>query len=150
MERIKRRLVIRRGPYIIASGLDSPLAEAPPVTLHGPFLSLFQPGLPELSDYSVHPGSRALLVDLNAAAKVGIVAAACRVRDEKVSSNSIKFNTDGIDESNGIICLKVPSPPRSITMDNAAIPADAYEFQNGLLRLRIANSPDVRHVSVVW
>jgi hypothetical protein len=143
-------LVLRRGPYIIASGLDAPPDNAAPVTLHGQFLSLFDAALPVVSDYPVSPGSRALLVDLAAAPKVAIIAAACRVRDEKDASNSIQFNTDGIAESNGIICLKIPSAPRSVTMDNTALPADAYEFQNGLLRLRLANTPTVRHVSVAW
>ncbi|HWB53754.1 MAG TPA: hypothetical protein VG722_06160, partial [Tepidisphaeraceae bacterium] len=145
-----RALVLRRGPYIVASGLDSPPAGAPQVTLPGPFLSLFEPGLPVLSDYHVKPGSRALLVDLNAEPKVGIVAAACQVRNARVSDNAIAFDTDGIAKTRGIICMKIPTAPKSVMMEGEAVPSDQYEFKDGLLRLHLANSVKVRHVSVTW
>jgi len=79
------------------------------------------------------PVERALLVDLDATPEVAVVAAACRVRDTKTASDRIEFTTDGIDQSNGLICIKIPTAPKSVSMDSKPLAADSYEFRNGLL-----------------
>src|ERR1035441_4160371 len=38
-------LVLRRGPYLIAAGLDESLPDAKPYVLHGRYLNLFEPSL---------------------------------------------------------------------------------------------------------
>ncbi|MBC8106911.1 MAG: hypothetical protein H7Z14_10005, partial [Anaerolineae bacterium] len=143
-------LVLRRGPYIVAGGLDDPKADAAPVALRGRFIPLFDAALPVVSEYVVKPGTRALLVDLDAMPEVGVVAAACRVSDTHVSSDKIEFTTDGIDQTNGLICIKVPSAPKSVTIESSAVASDAYEYRDGLLRIRLNNQPDARRVTISW
>lgn len=143
-------LVLRRGPYIIAAGCDDPAITAPPFALHGRFIPLFDSALPVITDFSVAPGSRAVLVDLDAAPKVGIVAAACRTRETKIESNAIQFTIDGIDQTPGVVCLKTPSAPKTVTIDDKAIESGAKEFKDGLLRIRFTNTSDARRLSVSW
>lgn len=143
-------LAMQRGPYIIASGLDSPPHNAKPITLHGHYLSLFEPGLPIISECSLTPGTRALLIDLNQTPKVGLIAAACHVRNQKISDNAINFDTDGIARTNGVIFANLPASPRSITIDDKPVPASDYRFDNHLLRLHLANSPTSRHIAIDW
>jgi hypothetical protein len=142
-------LVLRRGPYIIAGGLDDSSA-AKTFSLHGRFINLFDASLPIMKEYRAAPGAKALLVDLDAAPAIGIVAAAGRVRDAKVTSNSITFDSDGIGETNGVVCLKIPTAPKTITVGQDALTGDAYDYRDGLLRIRLKNQPEPRRVSIAW
>jgi hypothetical protein len=143
-------LVLKRGPYIIAAGLDDPVPNAPKLELPGPFISLFDPGLPVVKNYQVLPGSRALLVDLNACPPTSIVAAACKVRDTKITDHSIDFTTSGIEPSNGIICLKIPAAPTEVTIESKPAPADSFAFRDGVLRLHLENQAALRSVQIKW
>ena len=143
-------LVLRRGPYVIAAGLDEAVAGAQPVSLHGRYIPLFDAALPLISDYRVEPGSRAVLVDVDDTPPIGVVAAACRVRDTHVAANSIDFSADGLDQSRGIVCVKIPAPPRSITFDGKPLADGDSDFQDGLLRIRFTNHVIPGHVAVAW
>ena len=78
-----RALVLRRGPYIIAAGLDDVTSDAAPGEIGRTFgIPLFDAAQSVVNEYSVGAGVRGLLVDLNRYPKdyVGVVAAAwCRV-----------------------------------------------------------------------
>lgn len=143
-------LVLRRGPYVIAGGLDDAAAQASPVKLTGRFIPLFDAAMPVVTKYDVTPGARALLVDLDRMPSVGVVAAACRVRDQKIEANALTFAADGQAESNGIVCAKLPSAPKTVTVDGEALKADAYEFADGVLRVRFANKAEARRVAISW
>ena len=58
-------LVLRRGPYLVAAGLDESTPNAKPYILHGRYLNLFDPELAVLNTVTVAPRSRMLLLDLN-------------------------------------------------------------------------------------
>lgn len=141
-------LVLRRGPYIVAGGLDDPKVDAPPIQLRGRFIPLFDSTLPVVNEFTVKAGTRALLVDLDAMPEIGVVAAACRVTNTKQSSNSIEFDTDGIGETNSLICIKIPSAPKSVTLDGNAL--DTHEYRDGLLRIRLDNQAHMRRMSISW
>jgi hypothetical protein len=143
-------LVLRRGPYIVAGGLDNRRSTAAPFMLRGRFIPLFDAAMPLVTEHLVKPASRALLVDLDAMPEVGVVAAACRVRETKTSSDRIEFTTDGIAKTHGLVCIKMPSSPRSITIDATKLEPDSYDYRDGLLRIRLVNEPDARRVSVSW
>ncbi len=59
-------LVLRRGPYVIAAGLDEAATHEKSVELRGHFVDLFDAGLPILTDAKVEPGRRLLLLDTGA------------------------------------------------------------------------------------
>ena len=132
-------LVLRRGPYIIAAGLEEPAMTAKPLTLHGKFIPLFDPQLPVVTDFEVTAGKRAVLVDLGnmRGGHEGIVAAACRIRDENNSSRALKFKADGIEGSNAVVCIALSTRPRQVQLAGKPTPVD---YTGGILRLHFINS----------
>ena len=58
-------LVLRRGPYVIGSGLDESVPGDPKV-LHGHFINLFDPTLKPQTTITLEPGVRVFLLDLDA------------------------------------------------------------------------------------
>ncbi|MDB5328466.1 MAG: hypothetical protein JWM57_4035, partial [Phycisphaerales bacterium] len=143
-------LVLKRGPYIIAGGLEQKVEGTETFTLKGHFIPLFDAALPVITEYAVTPGARAVLVDLDAAPAIGVVAAACRVGETKQTANSLEFATDGLAESNGVVCIKLPGEPKTVTVNGQPIAADAKDYADGLLRLRIANGVEATHVAIAW
>jgi hypothetical protein len=145
-------LVLRRGPYIVAAGLDEGVSGAAPPTITGRLIPLFDSNLPVVKAFTVTPGSRALLVDVDAAlngAPAGIIAAACRVTAERVTDDAIRFQADGIDASNTVICVKLPAAPKEVTVGGKPLEASAQDYADGVLRIRFVNSATPVSVVIV-
>jgi hypothetical protein len=142
-------LVLRRGPYIVAAGLDF-AGETTPVTLKGRFIPLFDAAQPVVHEYAVGAGARGLLVDLNRfpSDHIGVVAAACRVSNEKVTNQSVTFDAIGQADTNAVVSLLLPHAPKVVTIDGKALEADAVEFKDGVLRLRFPNRAERTRVAV--
>jgi hypothetical protein len=144
-------LVLRRGPYIIAAGLDAPSTRGASITLRGRFIPLFDPAQPLITDYTITPGTRGLLVDLERypGDYTGVIAAACQVRNHIVTDESISFDAIGQDKTNAVVSILVSGgAPKSVTVDGQPLPADSRDYTDGVLRLRFANTAKLRHVTV--
>jgi hypothetical protein len=98
-------IVLRRGPYLVAAGLDESLPGAAPTILHGHFIDLFDAELPVLTAITISPGKRELLFDLDkiGSAKPTVVAAASRVSDEQVINNTLRFRAMGIGDTQSVV-----------------------------------------------
>ena len=145
-------LVLRRGPYIVAAGLDESLAESHPYVLRGSYINLFDPELSVVSDVTVAPGVRMLLLDANSiqAAVPKVVAAACRVGDEKADSSSLQFQADGIGDTNAVVRIAAPVAPVEVQVGGKPLDASQYDYQAGLLRLRFPNAVEPVQVKVFF
>jgi hypothetical protein len=144
-------LVLRRGPYIVAAGLEDERAErAAPIELKGRFIPLFDASQPVVRTYSVGPGVRGLLVDLDRYPKdhAGVVAAACRVNREKVTEESITFDTNGQAGTNAVVSLLLPRAPKGVSIDGEAMRGDAWDYSEGVLRLRFANRAETIRIEI--
>lgn len=137
-------LVLRRGPYIVAAGLEESLPDVPPVTLSGRFVNLFDADLAVQKSVSLSPGRRVLLVDLDTfpGNRPRVVAAACRVRDEKAGADRLRFRADGISETQAVVRAILPRPPKSVQVNGVVRPADTFDYGDGTLRLRFPNAPE--------
>ncbi|WP_031496223.1 hypothetical protein [Bryobacter aggregatus] len=133
-------LVLRRGPYLIAAGLSESVPNAKPFVLSGRYVNLFDPELSLLRRVEVSAGSRALLFDLAyRPSKIPkVVAAGCRVRNENFKDQVLRFQADGIGDTQGILAISSAAPPTEVTIDGQPV---RFDFQDGLTRLRFANSP---------
>jgi hypothetical protein len=143
-------LVLRRGPYVIAAGLDDVATDTRPATLKGRFIPLFDAAQPIVHDYRVGPGARGLLVDLDRYPKdhVGVVAAACRVTNEKVTEESVTFDTIGQAETNAVVSILLPRTPKAVTINGEPLPAEAFDHSDGVLRLRFPNRAEAIRVAI--
>jgi hypothetical protein len=148
---ISKALVLRRGPYVVAAGLDESIAGREPVVVHGKLVPLFDENLPVVDSYEIKQGTRQLLLDLSALPKdkIGVVAAACRVRNETVTNESIKFRADGLKDSHAVVRIVMPHAPQAVTVGGVALAADAYDYADGTLRVRFTNSADGVEVVVL-
>jgi hypothetical protein len=135
-------LVLRRGPYVVAAGLDESVANAQSYTVHGKLVPLFDENLPVVDSYQIKAGTRQLLLDLSMLPKdkIGVVAAACGVHGETVTADSIKFRADGLEGSHAVVRVAMPAAPKSVTVAGTALAADAFDYADGALRLRFMNS----------
>src|SRR5262249_2765392 len=83
-------LLLRRGPYLIAAGLDESVAAESKV-MRGQFVNLFDSELKVRDRVELSPGSRALLLDLQAEERQrpGLLAAGCRALPLAAETNRL-------------------------------------------------------------
>jgi hypothetical protein len=149
----KNALVLRRGPYVIAAGLDESLP-GEPLSLSGHFVDLFDPQLPVVTEVKMEPARRALLLDLDEVKKSGpaprVIAAACRIRDEIAATDRgrLSFHTEGVAESDGVVRILAPRVPSSVWINGQPIPKTDQDFDHGTLRIRFPNSPQGAFVEI--
>lgn len=143
-------LALRRGPYVIAAGLDESVPGAPPTTLRGNFVPLFDAALASVKDFTLDAGRRALLLDVTEPPASGkVLAAACRVTQPEIADDTIRFRADGIERSQAIVCIALQKKPRDVKVGGKSLPADQWNFSEGLLRIDFQNSADGIDLEVV-
>ena len=137
-------LVLRRGPYVVAAGLDESVPNAPTFMLRGSYVDLFDANLPLISQAALTPGRRMLLVDLGKFRRdmPRVVAAACRIRDEKRTRRELSFRADGIAATEAVVRIVSPRAPQRVEVDGRMLPRNTYDYAEGTLRIRFLNSPD--------
>ena len=143
-------LALRRGPYVIAAGLDESVPGAPPAILRGNFVPLFDAALPTVKDFTLDAGRRALLLDVTEPRSSGMVlAAACRITQPAITNGTVHFRADGIERSQAIICIALEQKPRDVQVVGKSLPTDQWNYSDGLLRIHFENSADGIDVEVV-
>jgi hypothetical protein len=135
-------LVLRRGPYVIAAGLDDSIPNAQPATLHGRFVDLFDANLPVRTSVTLAPGTRDLLFDLNYAAGAAprVAAAACAVRNIHATPHQLSFTATGIADTTAAVRIQSRLKPTRVTIAGQTLPPGSYQVQDGTILLHFANS----------
>ncbi len=114
-------LILRRGPYVVAAGLD----ETPkPITrkLKGRFVNLFDSKLPVLREVALQPASRMLLMDLDRLdlSKPKVIASASKVLGTKITSKSIRFHSEGPKDVMAATRIALSAAPKSVKVGDYA------------------------------
>ena len=143
-------LVLRRGPYVIAAGLDESIPQAKPVTLHGRFINLFDADLPVLTDMKVGPGTRGLLYDLGVGGGPSprVVAAACRIRGEQFNGHELSFSADGLADTSAVVRIETRRKPVSVAIGGQKLNPGQYKMDADALLVRFRNSIDPVPISI--
>ena len=129
-------LVLRRGPYVIAAGMDE--TDAPRQTLHGKFVDLFDPELKVQTQVDLTPNSRHFLIDLGLYRRT-VVASTGQVIQTASTSHGWEGTIEGIAGTPCVLLLRIPSRPKASTLDGKAIPDQAYDEVNHLFWIRFPN-----------
>lgn len=142
-------LLLRRGPYVIAAGLDESLADAPK-ELHGRFVDLFDAELRVRDRVALAPGSRFFLLDLDAARRraPAVLASACKPLPVKPDAHSLSLAVEGVTHTPAIVLLRAPNAPRSITLAGQPLESFEYSQKEGLLWIRFPNEARPRELAV--
>jgi hypothetical protein len=145
-------LLLRRGPYLIAAGLDESVPDAKPYVLHGRYLNLFEPSLAVHDDVVISPGSRMLLLDLGSVKASGpkVVAAACRVRNERTDGQTLRFQVDGIGDTNSVVAITASTAPTAVLAEGKPLERSQYDFAQGVVLLRFPNSVEPEMIEVTF
>ncbi|HEU4635602.1 MAG TPA: hypothetical protein VFS41_05445, partial [Edaphobacter sp.] len=133
-------LVLQRGPFVIAAGLDSSSSNTP-LPLHGTFINLFDPHLAVVHDPSIKPGDRALLLNPTffPQGEPRILAASAKISDAHTSAGQISFSVSSIEGRDAddltAIRLLLPNAPTGITVGGHALQHDAIHYDDNMLLL---------------
>jgi hypothetical protein len=142
-------LVLRRGPYVIAAGLDESIAGEPKV-LRGHFVNLFDPELRVLDSVPINPGSRYFLRDLALAdaREPQLLASACKALPVKSAEKSRSFLVEGATETPAVMLFQVAHPPGTVTLDGKPVAQIEFSKKDGLLWIRFTNEAKPRTLTV--
>ena len=142
-------LALRRGPYWIGAGLDESIT-APPKTLTGRLVNLFDPELRVQSSVTLLPNSRYFLLDLDAVKSPTprLLAAACKSLPLKSETGKLSWTVEGITGTPAIVLIAMAKAPRSITLDDTEL-AD-ITYADGLLHVRFPNESRPRELKLEW
>lgn len=148
-------LVLRRGPYVIASVMDESV-HTEPARLAGKYVNLFDSKLGIVSDPVVHPGEQRLLYDLGCISKqVQLLAAGSRISNWHVSGQRLNFTACGAEGVNGTARIRIPAKPTKIQIDgrsfagNTEAPA-AWDEASSTVFIRYDNHPNGSEISIIW
>lgn len=145
------QLLLRRGPYVIAAGLDESIP-GPAKRLNGRFVNLFDPELKLQSQVELAPGSRFFLLDLDRAAPTGptILASACKALPLAPGLRGFEFLVEGIADTEGIALLRFPGRPEHVMLNDVVLDDWRYDEAAQLLWVRFPNQPRAQRVTVAF
>lgn len=142
-------LLLRRGPYVIAAGMDESVSGEPKV-LKGRFVNLFDPELRVQTSIRIDPNGRFFLRDLDATAarQPEVLQSACKSLLTKREHDSISLAVEGVGETPAILLIQAGKPPLSVTLDNEPVKDFNYSAADKLLWIRFPNETHPRAISV--
>jgi hypothetical protein len=144
-------LVLQRGPYTIAAGLDESL-DTPPRILRGRFISLFDPTLALRHEVVLSPGTRWFLVDLDRVPRTDghLVAAAAKVLPSDRARRVSAYTVEGIANTPALVLLRARKPPAAVELDGAPLPNVRHDPQERLLWVPFTNTAAPRNLTLRW
>ncbi len=142
-------LLLRRGPYLIASGLDESIP-GEPKELRGRFVNLFDPELRVQRSVTLAPAARLFLLDLEAAALKAphVLASACKALPVKKEAHSLTLVVEGITGTPAIVLLHAPEAPRAVTLAGQPCGQCQYSASERLLWIRFPNESRPRELAI--
>ena len=141
-------LLLRRGPYVIAAGLDESIDGAPRA-LKGKFVDLFDADLRVARDLSLDPGSRRFLLDLDAAEKgdARVLLSACKALDLK-RGKELTVAVEGVGKTPAIVLVHAPRAPQEVTLGGNPLTSFEYSAAERLLWVRFENDVRPRELKI--
>ncbi|MBC8096004.1 MAG: hypothetical protein H7Y43_09345 [Akkermansiaceae bacterium] len=142
-------LLLERGPYVIAAGLDESIG-GEPRKFRGRFVNLFDPELRVQTEVTLTPGSRFFLLDLDAARtrKPHLLASACKALAQEQTRDQVSFTVEGVGKTPAIMLLESPRSPRSVTLAGQPLKSFEYSAKERLLWIRFDNDSAPRDLTV--
>jgi len=147
--REKNYLLLRRGPYVVAAGLDESIAGAPR-TVPGRFVNLFDATLRVQTNIVINPGSRQFCLDLDSAqtGKTHLLASACKALLKENTRDQVSFTVEGVGNTPAILLLESAQAPLSVTLDGKKLETFEYSAKERLLWMHFTNESTPRNLSV--
>jgi hypothetical protein len=144
-------LALRRGPYLIAAGLDDP-AGGEQKSLHGRWVNLFDPDLRVHETVKLTPGARYFLRDLTPidGKRPGLLASACKAVPHDSDDMAFAMTVEGVADTPAVILIHSSAPPRSIALAGAALTTFTYSTADQLVWIRFTNQSKPRELTIQY
>ncbi|HZR18106.1 MAG TPA: hypothetical protein VFE51_12495 [Verrucomicrobiae bacterium] len=143
-------LVLRRGPYLIAAGLDESISDSL-ARLPGRFVNLFDPELAVNTSVPLEPGSRLFLLDLDRLklGGPGVAAAACKALVQEQSQTSLSIAVEGVEGTPAVVLIRCSAgPPRTVTLEGSELQPAQYSAEYHLAWVRFTNRSSPRQLKL--
>lgn len=143
-------LVLRRGPYVVAAGLDESLPETAASGLQGRFVNLFDPELRVRDSVTLHPRARYFLLDLSKqkGSAPRVLASACKALSTAASSQKLSLTVEGVAGTPAIVLIRAPGQPKGVTLAGERLESSEYSAEDKLLWVRFQNESNSRNLVV--
>src|SRR5262249_32862680 len=130
-------LLLRRGPYVIAAGLEESI-DGEPHQLSGHFVNLFDPELHARTEIQIKPASRHFLLDLDAAAASDrhLLASACKALAKEESAGRLRYTVEGVGRTPALVLLRTSKAPAQVTLAGKPLKNFEYSASDKLLWVR--------------
>ncbi|MHB9008332.1 MAG: hypothetical protein ACYDC1_15520 [Limisphaerales bacterium] len=140
-------LLLRRGRYLVAAGLDESVS-APAKTLRGRFVNLFDPELRVRTEVVLTPGSRWFLLDLDRTTRRGpeILASAGKALSATASRGEFRATVEGVIDTPAAILLRVPRKPVRVTLAGETLESVRHEPAGNLLWIHFRHTSRPREL----
>jgi hypothetical protein len=142
-------LLLRRGPYLLAAGLEESVPGAAKV-LQGNFVNLFDADLQVRTNVTLMPGTRCFLLDLEQArdTRPRVLVSACKALPLKSESQALSMMVEGVADTPAVVLIRATRVPRSVTLAGRPLDNPDYSAADHLLLLRFANEASPRELRV--
>jgi hypothetical protein len=144
-------LLLYRGPYVIAAGLDESDVESVK-ELTGKFVNLFDPKLAVASKVALAPGSRFLLLDLDKLdlSKPRLIASASKTLEFSANQTGLRFHSEGPDQTMAATRVSLAKTPTAVRVRGLAPDkiAQNWDAQSKTLLIEHPNSAQGQWVEI--
>jgi hypothetical protein len=140
-------LLLRRGPYVIAAGLDESVAGGAK-KLTGRFINLFDPALEVRRSVLIEPGTRYFLLDLAEAANMKrvLLASACKA----VRTGEHSYAVEGIENTSAVMLMGSDKAPKRVLLGTTKLETTEYSATEKLLWIRFENEAENRELRIEY
>lgn len=142
-------LLLDRGPYRIAAGLDESVGGSPKV-LRGRYVNLFDPELKVQREVTLTPGSRWFLLDLDRrpASGTAVVAAACKTLPVGAVGHAGRWMVEGVANTPAIVLVVSEKEPKQVTLAGESLTGWRWNAAEQLVWIRFPNTSSPRELVV--
>lgn len=141
-------LLLRRGPYFVAAGLDESV-ELPPKLLKGRFVNLFDPALKVQREVELKAGTRCFLLDLDRVPGERLLASACKALPRAANTPAaMEWTVEGIEGTPAVVLIATARKPKAVMLEGQALAPVEYLESEKLLHVKFANSAGPRVLRV--
>jgi len=144
-------LKLRRGPYIVAAGLDESTSD-PVRTLRGRFINLFDSELKVKESIDLTPGSRYFLLNLKEHKEKGptVLASACKALKIKSEKQNLSYVCDGVPNTPAVVLFRMPKAPTAVAIDSQPLTTVNYDQENHLLWVHFKNADKPQTLTLLF
>jgi hypothetical protein len=145
----REAIVLHRGPFVVAAGLEGSKLE--PTVVHGHYLDLFDPGVPVRIDPVISPGTHHLLRELGKVpAMPTVLAAAGELSHVAITKKVWVGNIEGVADIPEVIVWRVHEAPTTVLFDGLETSEWTYDDADNVLWLKVPGAANPRQITLTF